>query len=236
MPIEKIFVVLFLISAILLIYVDKQRKKLEEENNNLEKIVENGEVLYRQAAIENRNLREIKHDYKCQLQISEEYEKIINENMQEDDKSVNLLVDLILKTKQQEAYSKGINLNYSLNLNRVWHITKGEVISLFANLLDNAIEAAEKVKENPFVCIDIKDFEAGETLPSGNEHKKNISIILENSKSYIEAPLKSKMATTKTDVEEHGFGTGIIKRIVEDNKGTINMEDKGASFLIKIHI
>ncbi len=209
-----ILIVLFVVLIVVLVRTFNQRRSLENEKNQLVKLVENGNLLYQQVVEENRGLKEIKHDYKKIQQI----EKIAN-NL--DELKSDKLIELIINTKKQEAESAKIKFTYTMNKIREWKISVGESISLFTNLLDNAIEAAEKTSDS---FIDIKVL----------NNADSIVINVENSKCEKEKPMENQMSTTKHQKEEHGLGVGIIKKIVKNNQGTINMEDRGKSFFISI--
>lgn len=90
-----------------------------------------------------------------------------------------------------------------------------ELVSLFGNLLDNAMEAAERT-ENPWVKL--------ESSAKGGQWILKVT----NSKLAEEKPMERDMATTKGG--GHGLGTKIIAKIVKRHKGVIEYKDLSESF------
>ena len=126
-------------------------------------------------------------------------------------------MDALLAYKRKICADKNIvfrinAINFPVDL-----LLDDEYVGIFGNLLDNAIEAAEKTL-SPWICL--KSFTA-----SGQW-------ILEvtNSKSVNEAPLERNMETIKEDKKNHGLGGKIVKRIVKKYRGVVNYRDYGDSF------
>lgn len=93
-------------------------------------------------------------------------------------------------------------------------ISEYDLISLFANLLDNAIDAAEQTKM-PVVDLKIENWQG------------YLKISITNSKPVSVMPLQSNFRTTKKEAGKHGIGNRIVKEIVENRDGRILYEDKG---------
>jgi len=100
-------------------------------------------------------------------------------------------------------------------------IRKIDIVELFGNLIDNAIEACQRVGNGKkYIRIDTW-FRANFWM-----------ITIENSKEVSEHPIKSKFKTKKTG--EHGLGMKIIKRIVDNYDGAIEYKDNRDSFVIEL--
>ena len=102
-------------------------------------------------------------------------------------------------------------------------------IRLFANLLDNAIEAAE--------CVPVQD--------ANGENKRfihvsilnrgsNFFIAVKNSKKTEIAVMENQFHTTKPDEENHGRGVRIIRQIIAKYDGTVEFTDKGDTFEVTV--
>ena len=99
-----------------------------------------------------------------------------------------------------------------------------EICSIFANALDNSIEAAAQTKE-PKVSMRIKRTE------------KFFIIDIENSvnqKVNVNRLLKKEGYTSKKDKEYHGFGLRNIQSTVEKNEGMLKVSSTDDTFLLSI--
>lgn len=92
-----------------------------------------------------------------------------------------------------------------------------------ANLLDNAIEAAEKCREdNRKIVFKIKDVKQFLTIECTNTCQEHLKMG------------ESKLQTTKEDKENHGFGIRNIKEIVSKYGGKFEIICKNGIFSMKI--
>ena len=102
-----------------------------------------------------------------------------------------------------------------------------DICSIFANALDNAIEAADKTVPEAWVDLKIK------------RNDKFAIIKISNSalgKVDVEKLFMSSGYTSKKDTEHHGFGLSNIRRTVEDYDGLIKAESEDNSFSLSIMI
>lgn len=208
------------VSIGVLFYMMRDRKLLEEENNQLIRVIDDGNALYQQVVDENKNLKYAKHDYKKQQQIVNK----IKEKEYFDDLTGSRLIGLIVETKKREAESQNIRFTLAMDRLANWNIDDGQTISLFTNLIDNAMEAANKAENAKYIEFRL--------LQKGD----NIYITIKNSKAKNEKPLEHNMITTKSDYENHGYGVSIIRDIVCKNNGHIDMVDNVDEFSIEIVI
>lgn len=99
-----------------------------------------------------------------------------------------------------------------------------DMCSIFANSLDNAIEAASKC-ENPFVSFSIKRTDKFFVIKITNSASEKID---------TGKLLASSGYTSKDDKEHHGFGLMNIRRAVDDYNGMIKAESSVDSFSLSI--
>ncbi|MFV0441926.1 MAG: GHKL domain-containing protein [Lachnospirales bacterium] len=120
----------------------------------------------------------------------------------------NSILDIILSQKKSIAMSKNINFEYSLKLIDDININQKDFSSLIFNILDNALESAEK-SENPTVHFKIVS------------KNKVVSITCDNSteNSSIAMSNITNKQTSKHDKENHGLGISIIEYIVDKHQG-----------------
>ncbi len=133
------------------------------------------------------------------------------------------IVDALLAYKHKECDDRGIQLEMEMTAFPLEGFSGEEYVGILGNLLDNAMEAAERTTK-PWVRL--KSFKA-----SGQW-------ILEvtNSKPIDEAPLAGNMETIKEDKKNHGLGVKIVKRIVKKYRGVVNYRDYEDSFEVMIAI
>lgn len=161
---------------------------------------------------EARNSRESIKEY---IRKSEEYRnKVITGLMS---------LDALLNYKEKVCEKKKISLEYRIAHFRNRTMEDMEYISLFGNLIDNAIEAAE-LTDARTISLDSKEL-------------KGMWIIkIANSKLSDVMPLDNNLKTTKADEKNHGIGTKVIKKIVDAHDGSLAMHDNGDSFEVVIGI
>lgn len=127
------------------------------------------------------------------------------------------VVDALLAYKRKICANSGIKLELSSCYLDSTTLTDEEYIGIFGNLLDNAIEAAQRT-DNPWVSL--KSTKAGGQW----------ILTVRNSKPADEKPLDSGMATTKDDSSNHGLGSKIVRKIVKKHKGALDYSDNGDFF------
>lgn len=97
-------------------------------------------------------------------------------------------------------------------------ILETDMISIFGNLLDNAITAAAQCKKEK--TVDIKLF-------MGNQYM--FVFYMENSYDRVKRE-EGKFVTTKQE-EGHGLGIGIVRRLAEKYGGTLTLEAGAEKFV-----
>lgn len=102
---------------------------------------------------------------------------------------------------------------------------KGADLSLIlGNLLENAVEAAEKVEENRYINVKMK-FD-----------KNNLLLFVDNSyKGKLLKTRDNRLKSTKSDAENHGVGLASVYRAVAKYHGSVVIEDsEPGKFKIRI--
>lgn len=122
----------------------------------------------------------------------------------------NKVIDALLHNKIVLAKSKHIQVYTQVIAPDNLHIKLLDLISLFSNLLDNAIEASEK-SANPYLRIDCYPNRNYFVLKVMNSKTKEGKINLMN-------PI-----STKKNAKNHGLGLHIIKNIVEKYDGDMQI-------------
>ena len=141
------------------------------------------------------------------MQMAELLEKA-NQIPSLDDKAFAIL----LNEKTKRAEEVGIALELEVNRESSG-IPSVELCSLVSNLLDNAIEAVQKVKEDKYIRFSFYV----------NLNKQTTEICCEN--PYEKCPVEKdgRFFTIKKDKQNHGIGIQNIRKIVEKNHGVIKI-------------
>lgn len=135
----------------------------------------------------------------------------------------NKCLDIIINEYRTLCFTNGINLEIQIKTANLGFMNPPHLTALLSNILDNAIEAAQKC-DNPEIYLSI----------NRNENFTVLTCI----NSCAEEPLlkKNKMKTTKNDKQLHGFGTKIIAKTVEFYNGNFqfnyNKENKEFSITV----
>lgn len=213
-------VVTFIVLFILIISQFAHMKKTMEVNEKLKRIVQESNEQYQEVIEVNKSLRNIRHDINKQR-------TVVNSISQ--DESVDIVtgipvIDRILYIKGKEINNKGIEFKVDAERLSDMNIGDGAIISIFTNILDNAIEACESI-DKPWIKCNIR-----------NDFEHKLHMIVENSKSEEIKIDESNIVTSKTEKELHGYGLSIIKELIKRNQGTISIEDKGCAFSLEIKV
>lgn len=126
--------------------------------------------------------------------------------------SGNTTIDSILNYKFHEAKGRGIDFHTHVAIPEKLEMSNGDCVIILGNLLDNAMEAAEKVAGERVVDIDITWEKGGLYITIANP--------------YVgELRFKNGLpATTKADAASHGVGLANAKEAVERNFGILRFD------------
>ncbi|MBD5534721.1 MAG: sensor histidine kinase [Lachnospiraceae bacterium] len=137
----------------------------------------------------------------------------------------NVIVNAILNTKYQEAVKKGMVFVFKVNDLSDLGMSDEDVVTVLANLLNNAIEACEKCTEKKIIKFKFIKEDAGIIIAVKNTFQDTIC--------YENGEIK----TTKSfEAEEHGVGIKNIIRTVEKYGGSYVIQEKDKEFYFSIMI
>ncbi len=183
-----------------------------------------------------RTLRKIRHDYKNQLLSLLEISEYDKAGLQEEIRNMLAIVDKSEKTfytrnrilngicrvKFREANTKNIELSYEIFLPEQINMYSYELGVLYGNLLDNALEACEKINEGKRYII-LKTYLRNEKL----------LLNIKNSKSKL-LSLKRGLKTSKADSTNHGFGIQSVQEIIDKYHGVMHIEETEYAYEVQI--
>ena len=214
----------------------ESQRVLETQKNEMEKIHAQGILqLYDQITTERDILGRREHEFKNIITAlkgllkEEQYDKmkeildvqntelITNANVFE---TGNRLVNSILNTKYSEAREKGITFRFVINNLSSLNIDDRDCIVILSNILNNAIEAAEKCsQDNRFISVKA-------TIEDGQ-------FIFACRNSYVNE-IDPDMKSKKKDVIAHGYGIENIKDAVNRNNGDCILKKEENEFVAVI--
>ena len=140
--------------------------------------------------------------------------------------SGNENIDAILNSKFALAKCKKIEVRHEIILPAIDVLNKYDMAILLGAMLDNAIEGAEKCKEE-IRYIDV----------SMGIIKKALVIIIENSfNGELRIDRKGNLLSTKSDSGKHGYGVPSIRRIIKKYGGEFCYTHKGGNYKMEIFI
>ena len=131
--------------------------------------------------------------------------------------NTNPIVNGILQQKKMECEKQGIIFEYSILFPEANRLSFSILISLFSNLLDNAIESCTT---SPLPKIELSIDYKGDYL----------LIFMRNTKSSALSFDPDRKKTSKQDTHAHGFGLSIIEDIVKLHDGFCEWIDRKTYF------
>lgn len=137
------------------------------------------------------------------------------------------VVNSLLSGCHDKAIKKQIEIDIlvedALNLDFIQDVDK---ISMFGNLLDNAVEAADECEEGNRK-IEIKIF-------MGNAY----CLVFRIKNTWTKKPCKdgSKLLSTKKDSGNHGLGIEIVRELAQKYRGSLELEGDGEWFVATLMI
>ena len=188
---------------------------------------------YRIMNKKEEEIKKINHDIKNNLQIiytldnDDDKERLVNKILMNLKKyelvkySSNEILNITLNTKVFEAHNKGIKIDILLN-KKVDFMDDLDISNLFSNLLDNAIEGAER-SSSKMVSLSIRK-------------KMNYTIIkcTNTFDGIIKKGSKDSIETRKDN--NHGYGLKIIDDIVKKYDGELSVIYSNDKFILTILI
>lgn len=130
----------------------------------------------------------------------------------------NKVLDTILSTKELQCKKYGINITFLVNGKPLSFMSDSDIVSLFSNALDNAIEAVSKIsnKDKRLIHLEV------------SEKKQFLIIRCENYTEEIPEMNHGELVTSKKDKVHHGFGVKSIKFTVKKYGGNTNLSIKNS--------
>lgn len=227
--------ILFILVIVAWLFV--KERLIRQENLYLHQKEQMLHSYYQELMNSQQRNRELLHDMKNHLLILKEYQAQgnlqgigtyldeLSEELKNGKTEVwtgNQVTDIVLNQKIGIAKEKNIRMDIKTETVEQWILSDRESCSLFGNLLDNAIEACEKLEDDRWIEVNIRG--------------QQTILFLEISNSIKEKPVieRGHFLTHKKEAEHHGLGLESVKRIVERYDGDIAYQMDHKKFCVKI--
>lgn len=126
--------------------------------------------------------------------------------------SGNLVIDSILNYKLDRAKSIGADIHTNIRVPSDLELESFDMTSILGNLLDNSIEALEKLKENKVLCVSIK-------------YERGVLIIhIKNTFDGNVSNDDNGLTTSKEDKYNHGLGLKNIEATLQKYHGLLKYD------------
>lgn len=201
---------------------------------------------YQKNYIENANIqydsiRKIKHDTKnhlltiCQLISDNDVDTAYDFAKQNIDnlelsqtyvKTKNNVVNAIINSKLASASAIGIHVS-CLSINSFDGIDDIDLCNLLGNTLDNAITACREQPETAKREISVNIY---------CEDEMYYTFIISNTISTSITKINPTLNTTKTDKNNHGFGTRIVNDIADKYDGRVDYYEEYDTFFCQVNL
>ena len=224
-------IIVFLVTAavgMLIIFKVQRAREMERENRFLQAYMMSMQELYHVVRQRIEAVRRYRHDLAGHIQTLEallnksgsqegmhEYMQRLKETYSELEGGIfcpDEIVDSVVSIKNQECMKKQIPLEIQIDDEDYGRIEEIDMVGVLHNLLDNAVEANERIGQGMHV-------RKGIFLKMGRREGR-ILIVVAN---YIPSDETVSFTTSNEDREAHGIGISIIQGIVQKYGGTRNV-------------
>ena len=222
--------VLLCIAGIGLLYESTVARSLREENYILHMLSRKDKERYELAKMTAEAISIKYHDLKHAMaeRTLEEEEKLELQKTETDYMSLmfsgNKALDLVLIEKRRIGEERGVHLQAVVDGSLMNFMKEYQIYSMFGNILDNAIEACEKLANPEDKVIHLKIFKS-----RGNVVVEEIN--------KLPAPLNYSEGlpkTTKENARNHGFGIKSIRSVCMRYNGMLQIREEGGNFVLKL--
>ncbi|EGT0014175.1 GHKL domain-containing protein [Clostridium perfringens] len=151
--------------------------------------------------------------------------KIVTNN----DKNIckNKIINAICVEKSDICKSEEINISFDIVINKELNIDNLDLCIILGNLIDNAIEACEKINNKKIQKV---------IQVSSRVYLNQIYIKVINSKNNKLKKHNCKFLTSKKDKKNHGIGLENVKESVYKNDGEIEIKDSKNTFEVSLYM
>lgn len=132
------------------------------------------------------------------------------------------VVDVIINSKLEKMKEKGIKVDINVEFPKHTNILPHDMCTILSNLLDNAIEATEKINDSGEISLVIRRIKHFLLIRVSNDSVKNDT-------NFVSFP-----GTSKDNKELHGWGLPSVRDAVEKYNGTLKCTDNEGKFVVTV--
>ena len=231
----------FVVVTLMQIVVLSQNAHIKKSNDMYKEHMALQKQYYEHMLLQYEELRKFRHDVKnhmlalnsmCTSEDNSQIKKYLSQltNEVSSKKPVeytgNRELDAVIAPFVLEAESKNIKVQFKGRVSDNVAIDMFDMCTIISNLLNNAIEACEKIQEDKrIIGFEIAGY--------------NSQIFISVSNSYdMESIInqKQKFITTKEDKLNHGIGLENVRRTVKKYDGDMRISQENERFIVSINI
>ena len=206
-------------------------KQLDYQKNYYEKVINNYGEARKALHDMNNHISVIKYflenkDYKNM----DDYIQSLSERIvtnKDNNICRNKVINAICLDKCEMCKKAGINIRFDTVINSKINIDDLDLCIVLGNLIDNAIEACEKINEKELQRV---------IQVSARIYLNQIYIKVINSKNNKVEKKNNKFLTSKKDKKNHGIGLENVKESVYKNQGNIEIKDSKNTFEVSLYM
>ncbi len=237
----SLFAILGIVALVILFEANLYNRS-EKSRLELEKVRSDYEIQNAKKSMQaNEEIRMLYHDMKNHLyaiktleqgnQNIEQYVDTLLDNLGGYESAVktgNNAADAVLSEKIQRARREHIGFNICMDLSRLEEMNPVDIVTIFGNAVDNAIEACMKLPDNMERIIYLKS----------SAYANFLVIRISNQFSDTILQQGGKLTTSKEDASWHGIGITSIKRSIKKYGGDtqISIDNKNHWFRLTLMI
>lgn len=233
--VSRIYSIFFNIVVLAMLFNLIGKKVLQTEKNVLEAMLDkrNEQYSFSKAMIDAINIKS--HDLKKQINYLKHQEKSKGFILDEIENTItsydaivnteNITLSTVLTEKSIQCKNRNISFSCIADGGSMGFMSEIDIYTLFANMLDNAIEATMKLPEQKrSISIIVKT------------QDQFLSIREENYYNGVRKLKDGRLITTKDKVLNHGFGTKSMGLIVDKYEGDLTIRLTEDTFKLNILI
>lgn len=227
------FLMLYLYQALSAVFIERDQRELIRQERNFyhtqaEMLQENSEqirkfhhdyknkMLVLQGLLEQEDLEKAK-EYLLEVTQKIEYVKAYS-------RTGNVILDSVINYKLSKAQEQGIDVTAEIKLPDRIQMEDDDMVVIMGNLLDNAIEATNKLTQNRKIELDLAEIKGMLCIKVQNTFDGKVKIS------------KGKFRTRKEDSVNHGIGLDSVESIVEKYQGEMKVSYEDKIFITALYL